>query len=281
MLTVFFVLTYALTWTLFILVAVAVPLRTSLGGAMALLGAFAPAIVAISLTWRAGGTPAVRALLSRILIVDVPVRLYVLAVTFMAGVKLAAAALHRVIDGTWPRFGTEPLWLLPLAVAVSAPFQAGEEIGWRGFALPRLAQRFGLRGASVVLGAIWALWHLPKFYIADADAYHQSFAVYAAQVIAMSVALAWIYYRSGGSLLLAMLMHSAVNNTKDIVPSVATATVPPGVFSLNASMVSWLTLSILWVAAAYFLRRMPAGNPLGSTALKETVDADRTTVLGP
>jgi len=58
MLTVFFVLTYALTWTLFILVAVAVPVRTSLGGAMALLGAFAPAIVAISLTWRAGGAPA-------------------------------------------------------------------------------------------------------------------------------------------------------------------------------------------------------------------------------
>src|SRR6185436_3028684 len=105
MLTVFFILTYALTWTLFILVAVAVPLRTSLGGALALLGAFAAAIVALSLTWRAGGAPAVRALLSRILIVDVPVRLYVLALTFMAGVKLAAAALHRVIDGTWPRFG--------------------------------------------------------------------------------------------------------------------------------------------------------------------------------
>jgi uncharacterized protein len=279
MLARFFVLTYALTWTLFIAVAVAVPARTGLGGALVLLGAYSPSIVAVSLTWRAGGTRAVRALLGGVLVADVPVRLYVVAVTYTAGVKLAAAALHRVIDGTWPRFGTEPLLLLALAVAVSAPFQAGEEIGWRGFALPRLAQRFGLRGASVVLGAIWALWHLPQFYIADADTYHQAFAVYAAQVIALSVALAWVYHRSGGSLLLTMLMHSAVNNTKDIVPSAANP--PPGVFSLHASLVSWLTLAILWAGAAYFLRQMPSRNPLGWAAHKETGDADRTPVIGP
>ena len=259
MLASFVLLTYALTWTLFIIVAVAVPARTALGGALVLLGAFAPSVVAVSLTWRAGGAPAVRGLLGRVLIAAVPVRLYVLALTYMAVVKLAAAVLHRVIAGAWPRFGTDAVLLIPLAILVSTPVQAGEEIGWRGFALPRLADRFGFRGASLVLGVIWAGWHLPQFYIADADTYHQSFVVWAPQVVALSVALAWMYHRSGGSLLLPMLMHAAVNNSKDIVPSAASP--PPGVFGLQVSLVSWLTLALLWAGAAYFLRGLPARKP--------------------
>ena len=116
--------------------------------------------------------------------------------------------------------------------------QAGEEIGWRGFALPRLADRVGLRLASLLLGVIWALWHLPQFYIADADTYHQPFIVWALQVVAMSVAFAWLYAKSGGSLLVVMLMHSAINNSKDIV--VSGATIAPGVFSLHAPLLAWL-----------------------------------------
>jgi len=254
----FFVLTYALTWAMFITVAVAVPARTPLGYALVLLGAFAPAIVSLTLTASETGAAGVQALLGRIAIIDVPIRWYVFALTFMAGVKLSAAGLHRVLLGAWPQFGSEPLYLIPLAIAFSTPFQAGEEIGWRGYALPRLAERFGVARASVLLGVIWACWHIPQFYIADADTYHQSFLVWAPQVVAMSVALAWLYTRTGGSLLLVMLMHSAVNNSKDIVPSGVPSGVTgaPGVFSLHASAISWLTLILLWSLGAYFLARM-------------------------
>jgi hypothetical protein len=199
-------------------------------------------------------------LLRRIVVVDAPVRLYIVALTYIAVVKLTAAILHRLVAGTWPPFGAG-LTVIPLAIAFSTPFQAGEEIGWRGFALPRLADRFGLRIASLVLGVIWAIWHLPQFYIAGADTYHQSFPVWAAQVVAMSVAFAWLYAKSGGSLLLVMLMHSAINNSKDIVPS--GAAIPPGVFSLNAPMIAWLSLVLLWISAAYFLVRMPVKLELG------------------
>jgi membrane protease YdiL (CAAX protease family) len=195
-------------------------------------------------------------LLRRILIADVPVRLYVIALSYIAVVKIAAAVLHRLIAGTWPALGAGSIVLIPLSIVLSTPFQAGEEIGWRGFALPRLANRFGLRTASVVLGVIWAFWHLPQFYIAAADTYHQSFVVWALQVVAMSVAFAWLYAKSGGSLLLVMLMHAAINNSKDIVAS--GAAIPPGVFSLDAPLIAWLTLGLLWIAATYFLTRMPA-----------------------
>jgi len=120
--------------------------------------------------------------------------------------------------------------------------------------LPRLAERVGLAGASVILGAIWALWHLPLFFIAGADTTGQSFLVYLIQVTALSVAMAWLFHNTGGSLLLTMLLHAAINNTKDIVPS-AVAT-PGRVFTLSGSLVAWLTLGLLWVGAAYFLTRM-------------------------
>jgi membrane protease YdiL (CAAX protease family) len=73
-------------------------------------------------------------------------------------------------------------------------------------------------------------------------------------VTALSVAMAWLYWRTGGSLLLAMLLHAAINNTKDIVPSAL-----PGAtnsFSLRGSLVGWITVALLWIVAAVFLARM-------------------------
>ena len=68
--------------------------------------------------------------------------------------------------------------------------------------------------------------------------------------------MAWLYRHTNGSLLLTMLMHAAVNNTKDIVPSaVAGATNP---FALSASLVAWLSLALMWTCAAYFLVRVAA-----------------------
>jgi membrane protease YdiL (CAAX protease family) len=252
----FLALSFAVTWSAFIAAANWVPAQTAAGYALVLFGAYTPGFVALSLTAMTQGRRGVLALLRRILIADVPLRLYIMALTYIAVVKVTAAILHRLLAGTWPPFAAGSMMLIPFAIALSTPFQAGEEIGWRGFALPRLADRFGLRIASVLLGVIWAIWHLPQFYIAAADTYHQSFVVWAPQVVALSVALAWLYAKSGGSLLLVMLLHSAINNSKDIVGSAGP--VPPGVFSPNASLMAWLTLILLWIAAAYFLARMPA-----------------------
>jgi len=257
-------------------VATAIPARTALGSSLVLAGAFAPAACALSLTAWNDGPAAVRALLRRVMMADVPGRYYVFAISFMLAVKLTAALLHRAIVGEWPRFDSGALLIMPMAVVFSTPFQAGEEIGWRGYALPRLAERVGLRRASVLLGVIWAFWHLPQFYIADGDTYHQSFVVWAPGVVAMSVAFAWLYARTGGSLLLVMLLHSAVNNTKDLVP--AAAAMPPGVFSFHASPISWLTLGVLWIVAACLLTSLrdgggllpgPQHNPFGDDQVRD------------
>jgi len=217
-------------------------------------GVFAPALVALVLTARSEGKEAARRLLSSIFRGPVAARWYVFAATYTAAIKLSAALLHRAIAGEWPVFGQTPWYALIGATLLSTPVQAGEEVGWRGYALPGLARRMGLARASVVLGILWACWHLPFFFMSGTDTSGQSFPLYLAQVTALSVAMAFLLWRAGGSLLPVMLLHAAVNNTKDIVPSAEPSVTNP--LAWSRSLVAWLTVALLWTCAAYFLARM-------------------------
>ena len=249
----FFLLTYSLTWICWIPVVLVPNFSRTLGYALWLVGTFAPAIMALSLTAKTEGKDGVGALVSRLFRWQVAAQWYVFAVAFIVVVKLAAAVLHRLIIGAWPRFGSQFPVLMLVATLFSTPVQSGEEIGWRGYALPRLAELMGYARASLVLGVVWACWHLPQFFFVAADTYKQSFPIWSLQVVALSVAMAWLYVGTKSSLLLTMLMHAAVNNLKDIVPSVVAH--PTNAFSLQASPVMYLTAIVMWVAAAYFLIR--------------------------
>ena len=249
----FFALTFALAWSAWS-VASAFPENWSLSSALKtpifLLGVFAPAICALGLTARSEGRRGVERLFAQIGKWRVRVGWYLFAAGYIAALKLTVAVMHRAMTGGWPRFGETPWPLVLIALFFSTPVQAGEELGWRAYALPRLASRLGLGPASLLLGLIWAAWHLPLFFSPETDTYGQSFPLYLLQVTALSVAMAWLYWRTGRSLLLVMLMHAAVNNTKDIVPSAVPGASNP--FGLSTSLVAWLTVGLLWIAAVYF-----------------------------
>lgn len=112
----------------------------------------------------------------------------------------------------------------------------------------------GLRGASLFLGVIWALWHLPLFFLHGSGSEGQSFPMYTLHVIALSVAMSWLYWKSDGSLLLVMLMHASVNNTIGIVPAAVPNAADP--MSFEGSLVGWATVAVSWVIAALLLVRM-------------------------
>jgi membrane protease YdiL (CAAX protease family) len=156
--------------------------------------------------------------------------------------------------GTWPVFGHESWVLMVIGTLFSTPVQVGEELGWRAYALPRLSTKVGLPAASVVLGVIWATWHLPLFAMPGTDTSGQSFPFFLVEVTAMSVAIAWVYWRTNGRLLVTMLMHAAVNNTKDVVPSAVVGATNR--FAWTTSRAAWLTAAVLWMLAIYFLVKM-------------------------
>jgi uncharacterized protein len=256
----FFAITFILSWVLWM--AAEAILRwdasrrsglTAISGALYLLGVFAPAFVAILLTTQSAGRAGMLVLLRRTIKWSVGARWYVFAIGYFLAIKFAVAIVHRLVVGTWPVFTDTPWFVMLAGIAFSTPFQAGEELGWRGYALPRLSTHVGLRVASIILGVVWACWHLPFFFVSGTDKSGQSFPVYLLAVTALSVPMAWLYWRTNGSLLLTMLMHSAVNNT-NIVPTPASTAANP--FLLRSSLVSWLTTALLWLCAGYFLIRM-------------------------
>ena len=210
----FFVLCYLISWSCWF--GASYCTETTPRTLLLYLGVFSPGIVALSLTAWQIGRVGVEALLRRLVAGDVALRWYVFAVSYIAVVKLTVALIIRVATGSWPLFGQESWYLMLLTTIASTIVggQAGEELGWRGYALPQMAGRLGLGGASVLLGLLWACWHLPLFYFPGLNQFGQSIPVYILQVTSLSVAMAWLYANTNGSLLLMMLMHAAVNNTK-------------------------------------------------------------------
>lgn len=222
--------------------------------AVFLLGTFMPGILALALTFKNQGESGCKELLGRIVKVHLDWRWYLFAIGYIPALKLLAAGMHKVLTGVWPRFGETPLVLMLAAMLISTWAQAGEEIGWRGYALPRMSTRLGLGPASILLGIIWGIWHYPLFFYPGADVHGQSLAFYVAQVTALSVAMAWLYWRTNGSLFIVMLLHAAANNLKDIAPSAVTK--PGDVFFAGGSLMGWIGLSALWLCAGLFLYQM-------------------------
>jgi uncharacterized protein len=96
-----------------------------------------------------------------------------------------------------------------------------EEPGWRGFALPLLQQRWGPLAGSVVLGLAWAFWHAPQlltdsFSAANGGGTLTGTAVFIVSLVCVSILITWAYNHTGGSVLIAILIHTSVNYTQAV-----------------------------------------------------------------
>jgi hypothetical protein len=134
-------------------------------------------------------------------------RWYVLALTLPLPISLLAGVLERAWGAAGP-ISPAPLSWLGMVVFVMV---LGEEIGWRGFALPRLLQRWHPALASIFIGVIWAVWHLPLFFMDGMPQYGSPFGAYMLYTTGLSVILTMLAIRTGGSLVIATLFHGAVN----------------------------------------------------------------------
>ena len=98
-----------------------------------------------------------------------------------------------------------------LAFSIFPGSALGEEIGWRGYALPRLQGRMSALSASLILAPIWALWHLPLWLQGKPFQTPTLYAGFVISAFALSILLTWVYNSTGGSLLLVVLLHATVN----------------------------------------------------------------------
>ncbi|MBC8506634.1 MAG: CPBP family intramembrane metalloprotease [Anaerolineales bacterium] len=151
--------------------------------------------------------------------------LWAIAILGPAVLYLIGLGVHLLLGGKAPPFIMirEELNIIPLylIMVVLMPWNGpvGEEFGWRGYALPRLQTKYGALFASLIIGAIWGIWHLPSFFApqgvvgAIAAAVGMIFILpYTLGTIANSIFMTWLYNKSKASALLAgIVWHAAIN----------------------------------------------------------------------
>jgi membrane protease YdiL (CAAX protease family) len=154
----------------------------------------------------------------------VSLKIWALAFLGMAAVYLISLGVYVLFGGNVPPFTMlrEELRLIPLYfLVVLLPWNGpvGEEFGWRGYALPRLQKKYGPMIASLVLGTIWGIWHLPTFYAPQGVLSSMVSAVgliiiipYTLTTNDQSLFMTWIYNKSKGSALIAgIVVHAGTN----------------------------------------------------------------------
>ncbi|MAT99809.1 MAG: CPBP family intramembrane metalloprotease [Anaerolineaceae bacterium] len=241
----FFILAFVFSWPIMIIDAlgsqgaldfrVPVPLLVLMG--------YGPTLAALLVTGWTKGKSGIRALLRKLLVWRVGMLWAVVGILGMAGLFFLAYQLSNWLGypvPAAPEIPMSPIVAVPVLFIVSLLIN-GEEIGWRGFALPRLQARFNALTASLILGVIWAGFHLPLFWTIGSTQAGQPIFGFLISIVASSIIVTWLYNNTD-SLLLVILFHASVNTWSQIIPGIDTA-------HAGIGSIYWLTTGLLCATA--------------------------------
>ena len=220
--TAFFVLAYGFSWlaelVLFGLLgqsaALTVPVIT-----------FGPMVAACVMTGALRGRPGLSHLWARMRAWRVGRRWYGVALLFIPLFYLVGTL---VLPGALASFTPESpavlvvTWVIVLTLGGVIGGPLGEEPGWRGFALPRLQAQLGPLSGTLLLGFVWAGWHLPQLLMpewADQNGGMSAttLVIFLVTVLSIAIILTWIFNHTGGSVFVAMIAHSSVNTSQVVL----------------------------------------------------------------
>jgi uncharacterized protein len=210
----YFAFAFAWAWVFW-----AVPLCTTrgwltqptLGGLRNLfliVGAYAPFVAAFALSFRDGTA---WALFKRAFRWRIPPLVLLTALILFPAVAGVAIWLHSMQGG--PKFGFTLGWHDVPLVMFFLFFLGGsfnEEFGW-AYAIDRLQARWGYVKSSLLLGVIWALWHLPLFFMPTQSQSHMPFWTFLIQCCSVRLLFVWAYNHAGKSILVTLLFHTSLN----------------------------------------------------------------------
>ncbi len=223
----FYLLTYSFAWGLSALFLFFPAWMVAHFGAVTLWNPiifatiWTPTIWAFVLASALDGVAGLRDLLIRILRWRVGLRWYLIATVGIASLALTARFIQAYVNATpmpavfdiaaWPA----STWY-GLSMLVIDPGPLGEDPGWRGYALPRMLQRFNPAVASVLLGVIWAVWHLPAFLFSGMPQSTLSVGWFLLAIVSLTVLMSWVAINTRGAVIPAILMHWAFNRFADL-----------------------------------------------------------------
>jgi membrane protease YdiL (CAAX protease family) len=235
----FFVLAYAFSWWPWLLSGVP-------------LFPWGPMVAALILTAVINGRAGLKALLSRVVQWRVNLRWYGVALLLPVALGLSAFGLNLLLGAPMPAAAQLPPLVAILQVLLAQLFfiQIGEELGWRGFALPRLLEGRSALAASLILGLLWLGWHLPAYATGTIS------AIFIPLPFITSFLFTWLYQHTHGSVLIAIMFHSMLNTVGAILYPLFTGVYLEQTLLLFV-MANLLTAVAVVVIAGLNLRRQP------------------------
>jgi CAAX protease family protein len=277
--TSFVALTFAISWAIWLgLIAASVSIATTTGAILNVVATAGPTLAAVILALVLGGGE-LRRLLGGFALRLAAARWVAIALVLplvMVGVAIAISIL--AFSTSAPVITTAVLGTLVVEF-VRVLFLGGpleEELGWRGFLLPRLQAARSAWSASLLLGLIWGLWHIPLYFVSGTGQSEIAvstgvvFAITAFVIwtIGLSILFTWLFNETGGSLIVVILFHASVN---------LAAFVPSAVGSTGAA--SFLYPVATWVVALIVVSRVGrehlAGRPRQMVGPEGTMAVER------
>lgn len=254
----FFAVTFAWSWLIWAPLALAglgvVPLDAELVAALALpaamLGAFGPAIGAVVAIWSLEGRAAVGRFLRRFLSLRFGARAWAAMFGVLGALSAVAWYLPELVGEPrlpmlLPSAAAFPIWLVLMTLLGGGQ----EEVGWRAYVLEPLEARFGLWGGNVVLGLVWALWHLPLWFVAGSSQEHMPVVAFAMGTVGLSFFFSWVMKASGGRPLAGLVAHGVYNAYIALFPTL--------VMEADAAQPRWwIHQSLALVVGAAFMLRV-------------------------
>lgn len=218
----YFVLVFAITWSTAAVAIFASDWFTRTFGQLDssnpvfFFAVYAPSLVSVGLTALFEGRSGLKALFARLDPRRCHPIWYLVVIGGFLGLTAVAGWVGSLVGGP------APVWHLSGAAGALAgglfrdPGPLGEELGWRGYALPRMLGRWSPVTASLILGAIWGIWHLPAFYVSTLSQSRLSLSIFLLGAVSLSVVTCWLFLKSKGSVLIAILTHLMANHANDI-----------------------------------------------------------------
>lgn len=246
----FFALALGISWVIWI------PALATLSGEAQFLailpGGFGP-LLAGAIMVRAGGG-SLREWVRDMAVWRVPARWYAVALGFPIVVAAVVGAYAWTLGVEFdPMLLPRRLGFYLGVVAFTMIVGGGqEEPGWRGYALPRLQARYGALVATLVVGVVWAGWHLPLFVFDSVLYADRPPAIYLAYVVALAVVFTWLYNSTRGSVLLAVVLHAGMNNATVLIPAPESGLTASGLETTLFAVQTAAVVAVAVVLVAYY-----------------------------
>lgn len=194
-----------------------------------LLSVWGPGLAAIIVTLLIAGKAGLHKLFHPIRYWSVGIQWYLFVLFYPAVIWLVGRAIDTLLGQSYELtipiltyFGPEQAMMVPVALLSAFPNTLGEELGWRGFALPKLQAKHNALVSSIILGLLWGFWHIP-LWIANGQM-GLPLLVDVLTMVAPAILFTWVYNNTSGSLLLAWLFHWAITITQYFLAPLPTLT---------------------------------------------------------